>query len=150
MNVRIPVAVAMLAALVSGSVQEAKAQPAVPARAPGYTPFMGVLGRGAVGVGGYYGLYRPNIQLQQLQAELNQANANLSQTQAVISNMVNASLPQTGRGGVFNSLGHWYPSSKYGGGGGAMGGYGIVNTARMPVMPAGGVTGGAVVGGFRR
>jgi hypothetical protein len=152
MKFRIPAAAALLVVLGSSSIQELAAQPVAPVRSPGFTPFLGVVGgggRGGIGVGGYYGIGRSQ-QMMQLQNELNYQTQTMQMQQAIITNMVNMSLPQTGRGAVYNSLGHWYPSSRYGGGYGmgSMGGMGMVQT-RNPLMNAsmmGGMSGGPVMG----
>lgn len=130
------------------------AQPPVPVRPPTFTPFLGVMGRGAAGIGGYYGLYRPNLQLQQLQAEIAQNYQALANLQAAVTTMVSSGLPQTGRGAVYNNLGHWYPASRFGGAGGGMvtgPRYGMVQPI-APALPMGnaGIAGVAVMGGVRR
>ena len=154
MRFRIPALFAVIGLLGLGSFQEVSAQPISPVRSPGFTPFMGVMGRGGGSVGGYYGMFRPQVQLQQLQAEMLQNYSNLANQQAIVSNMVASGLPQTGRGAVYNNLGHWYPSSRFGsaGGGGMLGSrYGMVNQTSLLPPGIAGTTGVAVgFGGIRR
>lgn len=150
MKFRIPALAAVVCVLALSSL-EANAQPAAPIRSPGFSTFGGVMGRGPAGIGGYYGMIRPNMQMQQLQAEMVQAYQSMANMQAAVTNMVASGLPQTGRGAVYNNLGHWYPASRYGSGGtgGAMGTrYGMVGQV-APVLPMGntGFAGVAVSGG---
>ena len=162
MRLRMPAFVAVAAALGWGAAETAHAQPLVPTR-PGFSSFGGLAGGGGAGGAAYYGLYRPSAQLNQirnqmavnnqlLSSQIQASNQNLANFQTAVLQAVNPNLPRTGRGSVYQSLGHWYPTLRYGGGGGGFGGYGLVSTSSAPLVSMGG-GGGAIsagAGGIRR
>lgn len=141
MTYRTPAAVAALLVLAG----DAAAQPVAPARRPAFSSYSNLYGPGG---GGYYGAggFNPygsaggfgggfggpaaaqQAIVQQQLVQTTQAVANLQQILAYGTG-VQAYSP-TGRGGVFNQLGHWYPTYQGGGvpfgSGGGGGGFGPV------------------------
>jgi heterogeneous nuclear ribonucleoprotein A1/A3 len=74
-----------------------------------------------VGFANRFGGMQQNMMMMQ---QMNVMNQNLANLQTFIATGVNPNFPITGRGAVFNNLGHWYPAATTGGmmGGGMMGG----------------------------
>lgn len=165
MTFRARAASAVIALLGLGSVTAAVAQPVAPMR-PQYTSYYGMFrpgggsyylggpGYGGYGGGGYggYSPYAPGNALMmqqnlQLQQQLNYQNQSLANVQSYLATGVNPNLPITGRGATFNSLGHWYPNSRYGGGGGGYGAPLLVAPQRTGLTAGGGSGAPAPTGG---
>ncbi|MDB5306189.1 MAG: hypothetical protein JWO38_391 [Gemmataceae bacterium] len=125
---------------------------------PGYGAYGGFgyggagFGYGGPGFGAGGLLQQQNLLVQQQLAATNQNLANL---QTFLATGVNPNFPITGRGAVYNSLGHWYPPPRAGGGGvgginGGLGGVGgsiIAPRTAGSGLPLGGGTGGGMPGG---
>ncbi|HUR54362.1 MAG TPA: hypothetical protein VMZ71_09535, partial [Gemmataceae bacterium] len=131
-------ATAALAVLGFAAVEVAHAQPVPPAR-PTYSSYSSIIRPG--GGGAYYGFGFPQqdsaalVQNQLLAQQINQTNQAINGLQTYLATGINPNLGITGRGAVYNSLGHWYPSARNGGGGGGFGG-GMVSPNR-PLMGVG-------------
>lgn len=169
MTFRTPAVLAIIAALGLGAGNPAAAQPVAPPR-PSYSPYLSYApswGNGFYGYGVGNTWSGRALQFQQaqqqnmlLQQQANLTNQSLANLQNFLAYGINPNLPITGHGSVFNSLGHWYPSARNGGGGGGMvGGYGMsrggVSSLGMPGgTPGGPRTAGSGVplgsGGLRR
>lgn len=158
MTFRVPALAAAVIGLAADSA--ARAQPVAPAPRPTFSSYSSIYrpGGGYYGYGGSpfgggyggagYGGFGYGGQMQQqnllLQQQLNLTNQNLQGVQSFLANGgVNSNLPITGRGAVYNSLGHWYPSSRYGGGGGGGGVFMAPRTGGLGSMVGGGAMLGA-------
>ena len=142
---------AILCVLLLGALSPAIAQPIVPQR-PTYGSYYNLFRPGG---GNYYfgnGYASPNFQLQLqnqlLQQQLNSNNQSIASLQTYLAGGVNPNLPITGRGATYNDLGHWYPQSRNGGGGGAVMGAGTLLPRGPGMMPGAGMGSGAGVGGM--
>lgn len=156
MMFRRSVILAVAGVLALGAFAPVSAQPAAPPR-PSYSPYLSYTPNWGSGFYGY-GLggntwsgramqfqqqQQQNQMLQQQSLAYNQSLANL---QNLVAYGINPNLSITGRGSTFNYLGHWYPSSRYGGGGGFGGGVG--SFAGMGGSRFGGMSGmGSAIGG---
>lgn len=156
MTLRTPIAAAVLLA----AAGDALAQPIAPPRRPTYSSYSSLYSPGA----GYYGYgyggpgvgfnpygYGGNAAQQALVLQqLNQTNLAVSNLQQFMAYGANPAYAPTGRGGVFNSLGHWYPTYRGGGssvGAGGGGGFGAVGpVVGGPRMGATGLMGAAMTG----
>jgi hypothetical protein len=100
------------------------------------------------GYGGYGLGFGQGYQLQQqnflLQQQLNLTNQSLNTMQAFAPYGVNPYLPLTGRGAVFNNLGHWYPMARNAGGGGGFAGGPLIVPRTSGIVP--GTLGTAMMG----
>lgn len=120
MTIRLTASLALVA--LAGDV--AMAQPVAPAR-PTYSSYSSIIRPG--GGGSYYGFGfnqtdpAAAVQNQLLAQQLNQTSRAINGITTFLQTGVDPNLGITGRGAVFNSLGHWYPNARTGGGAGGGG-----------------------------
>jgi hypothetical protein len=150
MRTAVTFSAAVLLAAASAGPAAAQPRPPVAPPRPAFSPYLNLLWGGASPAFNYYALVRPQLQIQQQAAQLQQQ---INATNQAIQNIntaggiVDPYLPATGRGATFGYYSHYYPT--LGGGGGAVatgprfGGYGGAMTAPSVGRPAVGTTGQA-------
>jgi hypothetical protein len=152
---------AVLTLLGFGSINTVAAQPVAPPR-PSYSPYLsytpswgsGFYGNGTGGNtwSGRALQFQQFQQFQQqnvlMQQQINQVNQSLTNFQTFAAYGIDPNMGLTGRGATFNYLGHWYPSSRYGsGGGGGMMGAPLMASPGLGSFPGSGFPGGGLPGG---